>query len=74
MVADGPGEINEGLELAVGGPEIPFIEISFSSGRGLIEEVLESEPEIIGAGGFEMRVDNVKFVELLCRTSAIAFQ
>ena len=45
MVADRFGCFNEGLEFAVKGPEISFVETGFSVVGCLVEEILESETE-----------------------------
>ena len=53
MTADGFGDIDDGLDTAVSGPEIPSFEVVFGVFRRLVVEVLEDQPDLVGAGGFQ---------------------
>src|SRR5271165_5633946 len=55
VTLDGVCRVYDGLEPAVGGPEIPFLEIAGRClGGGLIVEFLECEADPVGTPGLEM--------------------
>ena len=58
------GDFDDGRKTAVGSPEVPFVEVGFGLVGGLVEEVLEGEANLVGAGGFQMGVGDVEGVEL----------
>src|ERR1039457_1488503 len=64
MATDGFGDVDDGRDAAVGGPKVPLVEEWFGLVGGLTEEVLEDEADLVGAGGFQMGVDDVQGVEL----------
>ena len=51
--------VDDGRNTAVGGPEVPLVEEGFGLVGGLVVEVLKREADLVGAGGFQMGVDNV---------------
>jgi len=65
MTADGFGDIDDGLDTAVCGPEIPSFEVVFGVFRRLVVEVLEDQPDLVGAGGFQKAASEVKCLDLL---------
>jgi len=68
MAADGFGDVDDGLDAAVCGPEIPSFEVVFSVFRRLGIEILEDQPNLVGAGGFQMAASKVEGLELLFLT------
>ena len=64
MSPDGPGDVDDGLDAAVGGPEIPSLEVGFGLLRRLSIEVLENQADLIGASGFQMTASEVEGLEL----------
>jgi len=66
MAADGFGRVNDRRDAAVGGPEVPLVEECFGVLGGLVEEVLEGEADLVGAGGFRWEWTTSK-----CRTSLL---
>jgi hypothetical protein len=48
----------------VSGPEIPLVEECFGLIGRLVEEILESEADLVSAGGFQMGAGDVQSVEL----------
>jgi hypothetical protein len=59
MATDGFSDVDDRRDAAVGGPEVPLVEEGFGLVGGLIEEVLEDQADLLGAGGFQMGVDDV---------------
>jgi hypothetical protein len=59
MATDGFSEVDDRRDAAVGSPEVPLVEEGLGLVGGLIEEVLEDEADLVGAGGFQMGVDDV---------------
>src|ERR1017187_4168785 len=59
MATDGFSDVDDSRDAAVGGPEVPLVEEGFGLVGGLGEEVLEGEADLVGAGGFQMGVDDV---------------
>jgi len=59
MATDGSSDVDDRRDAAVGGPEVPLVEEGFGLVGGLIEEVLEDQADLLGAGGFQMGVDDV---------------
>jgi hypothetical protein len=47
----------------VGGPEAPSVEVIFGLIGGLGEQILESEADVISAGGFQTTADQFESVE-----------
>jgi hypothetical protein len=50
-------------DTAVGGPEAPSVEVIFGLIGGLGEQILESEADVISAGGFQTTADQFESVE-----------
>src|SRR5512134_4098872 len=69
----GSGGLDDGLEAAVGGPEIPLLEEGFGRRTGRLGvDVLEGQANLIGAGGLEVEVrETAESVQL--RLGEIAF-
>ena len=59
MATDGFSDVDDSRDAAVGGPEVPLVEEGFGLVWGLIEEVLEDKAELVGAGGFQVGVDDI---------------
>ena len=60
MSADGSGNINDGLDAAVGGPEEPLVEILLGVFRRLEVEILKGEADLISFGRFEVASGQIK--------------
>ena len=65
MTADGLGDVDDGLDAAVCGPEIPSFEEVFGLVRRLAIEILEDQADLIGAGGLQVAASEVEGLELL---------
>ena len=60
MAADGLGDVDDGLDAAVRGPEIPSFEIAFGLLGRLVEEVLEHQTYLVGASGFQVAASEIE--------------
>lgn len=65
MTADGFGHVDDGLDTAVGGPEVPPFEIQFSPVWRLDEEILKDEAYLVGASGFQVAAGEIEGSEFL---------
>jgi len=65
MTADGFGDLDDRLDAAVCGPEIPSLEIVFGVFRRLVVEVLEDQADLVSAGSFQMVAGEVEGLDLL---------
>jgi hypothetical protein len=65
MSPDGFGDVDDGLDAAVCGPEIPAFQVVFGLIRRLLVEILEDQADLIGAGGFPMVSSEVEGLDLL---------
>jgi len=65
MTADGLGDVDDGLDAAVCGPEIPSFEEVFGLVRRLAIEILEDQADLIGTGGLQVAASEVEGLELL---------
>ena len=59
MATDGFRNLDDGGDAAVSGPEAPLVEEGFGLVGPLVEEILECKADLVGAGGFQMEVDDV---------------
>ena len=60
MTADGFGDVDDGLDAAVCGPEIPSFEEEFGHVGGLGIEILEHQADLVSPGGFQMTASEVE--------------
>jgi len=65
MAADGFGHVDDGLDAAVGGPEVPPFEVPFGLVGRLEEEVLKDEADLVGASGFQVAAGEIEGPEFL---------
>src|ERR1019366_704835 len=65
MTADGFGDVDDGLDAAVCGPEIPSFEEEFGHVGGLGIEILEHQADLVSPGGFQMTASEVEGLQLL---------
>lgn len=64
MGPDGLGHVDDGLDAAVCGPEIPSFEVEFGLVGRLGIEILEDQADLVGTGGFQMTASEVEGLEL----------
>ena len=62
---NGLGDVDDGLYAAVSGPEIPTFEVVFGVFRRLGVKILEDQPNLVGAGGFQMAASEGEGLDLL---------
>ena len=64
VLADGSCHLDDRFDAAVRGPEIPAIEVIFGVFRILRIEVLKGQPDLMGAGGFQVAAAQIETTEL----------